>query len=92
MAAADRYPTSYESWPDRFPQPPLPLRKPETGIALHDLSEDKRRKIWEWIKRNDPALLAQLRSPGFQAWRDGFNATIVLERDYIERALRAEAA
>lgn len=82
---------SYESWPDRFPQPPLPPIAP-IGIALHDLSPEKRKRIWQWMQRNDPAMVTQLNSPEYQALRAAFNATIVLPRDYIECALQAVAA
>jgi len=89
MAEAERS-RSYESWPNRFPQLPLPAREPD-GIAMHDLSADKRRRIWAWMQRNDPAMVAQFRSPEYQLLRAEFNASPVLSRAYIDRALEAVA-
>jgi len=77
---------SHESWPGRYPLPPLPVRE-TPGIALHDLSDAKRRRLWDWIQKNDPAMVAQLRSPEYQLLRAQFNASLVLSRAYIENAL-----
>jgi len=75
------------SWPDRYPAPPPAPPAEPIGIALHDLSAEKRARLWRWILANDAPFAAWLKSAEFTLMRQAFNATPVVTREYLDRAM-----
>lgn len=82
------YSKSSASWPSAFPVAPLPPMDRSVGIPLGDLSVEKRRRVWKWAKANDPALVELVSSPEYLQLREMFDATPVVSREYLDRALR----
>ena len=61
---------------------------PSRSVRVADLSDYKKRRLWAWIKANDPATGAWMKSPEVAAISAKFPGTSpVLDIDYVRRAL-----
>lgn len=75
------------SWPDRYPVPNTPPVEPDNNVALHDLSPERKRIIWAWLKANAPDLATFYESEQYQEFRRLFNAVPAIPRDMVRKAL-----
>lgn len=61
---------------------------PLRSVRVADLSEDKKQRLWAWIKANDPATQAFMKSAAVASIAAVFPGTSpVLDIDYVKRAL-----
>lgn len=61
---------------------------PSRSVRVADLSDVKKRRLWAWIKANDPETGAWMKSPEVAAISAKFpGSSPVLDIDYVRRAL-----
>lgn len=76
-------------WPDARP-PVAPPPPDPPSVCMRDLSDERRRAVWRWLKAHEPELAKALATdPFILAARDELGASPRIPRHMVDQALAA---